>query len=226
MAGVVRRPAGEHRARPHLRRWPLLALGLAFLLLAAVTHDGVCTVAYALGLAALAAFVGASWPTAGLLVVGLGLVLNLAAVVLDNGVPVRGRALVPAHAATVHDVASHHLRDPRHLETDADRYGWLGQVIPVPVVHDTLSWGDLLILVGLFDVARELARRRTHPPGQPEATTQARVDQDWGTAPKGVPSSGSQCSAKPLTTEADVMDFWKDAALPPDPAHRAARQLR
>jgi hypothetical protein len=240
LAGRARRPAGGHGPHPRLRRWPLLAAGLALLLLAAVTHDDVCTVAYALGLAAVAAFCGANWQLTGLLVVGLGVVLNLGAVVLDNGVPVRPRALVQAHAATARDVGAHHVRDPRHLETGEDEYGWLGDVIPVPLAHQVISWGDLLVLVGLFDVARDLARRRARPPevddeddaggaggpAQPAATTQASVDQVWGTAPSGVPSSGSQCSAKPVTTEADIIEFWRDAALPPDPAHRAARQSR
>jgi hypothetical protein len=225
VAGRVRPPAGGHGPHAHLRRWPLLAAGLALLLLAAITHDDLCTVSYALGLASVAAFASANWQVTGLVVVGLGLVLNLAAVVLDNGVPVRPRALVQAHAATVHDVGSHHLRDPRHLETGEDAYGWLGQVIPVPVAHEAISWGDLLILVGLFDVARDLARRRAQPP-HPAATTQASVDQVWGAAPNGVPSSGSQCSESPVTTEADIIEFWRDAALPPDPAHRAARQSR
>jgi hypothetical protein len=225
VAGRARRPAGGHGTRPHLHRWGLLAGGIALLLLAAITHDDLCTVAYALGLALLAAFAGASWPVTGLAVIGLGLVLNLAGVVLNNGVAVRPRALVQSHAATVEDVGTHHLRDPRHLETHDDAFGWLGDVIPVPGVHEAISWGDLFVLVGLFDVARELSRRRARPP-QPEATTADSVDQDWGAAPRGVPSSGSQCSAKPVIDEADVIEFWKDAALPPDPAHLAARQSR
>jgi hypothetical protein len=258
-AGRLRRPAGGHGARPHVVRWPLLAAGLALLLLASVTHDDTSVVSAALGLAVLAAFAGSSWQVTGLAVLGLGVVLNLAAVVLNNGVPVRPRALVQAHAATSENVGRHHLSDPRHLETDSDHYAWLGAIVPVPIVHEALSFGDLLVLVGLADAARDMARRRSRLPevdeddedeagpdpdadaedgdthgddakpggaAQAEASTQAKVDQDWGTAPSGEAESGSQCSAKPVTTTADVMEFWKDAALAPSPAHLAARHDR
>jgi hypothetical protein len=227
----------------------LLAGALALFLLSALTHDDISVVTLALALGVLAAFAGWNWQVTGLAVLGLGVVLNLAAVVLNNGVPVRPRALVQAHAATAHDVGSHHLRDPRHLETDADRFGWLGAVVPVPIVHEALSFGDLLVLVGLTDAARDLARRRARLPevdeddevtgpdpdaedgdgeAQPEveATTPASADQDCGTAPSADAESGSQCSAKPETTTADVMEFWKDAALAPSPAHLAARQSK
>jgi hypothetical protein len=254
-AGLVRRPAGGHGARPHLQRWPLFAAALALLLLASLTHGDVCTVIYAGGLALLAAFAGANWTLTGMGVIGLGVLLNLGAVVLDNGVPVRPRALVQAHAASALHVGDHHLRAPRHLETNDDAYPWMGDIVPVPFVHEAVSFGDLLILVGLADVAREISRRRARPPevddvdgdatepvgggtiatttttpvataAQPAATTHARVDHDWGTAPNGSAESGSQCSAKPETTEDDIIDFWKDAALPPEPAHLAARQQR
>jgi hypothetical protein len=244
-------------------RWPLLPASLALFLLSSVTHDDISVVALALALAVLAAFAGSNWQVTGLAVLGVGVVLNLAAVVLNNGVPVRPRALVQAHAATPADVGSHHLRDPRHLETDADRYAWLGAIVPVPVVHEALSFGDLLLLVGLADAARDMGRRRSRlpevdeddedeagpdpgseddaeddatdgdavgapsgPADQPDASTPAKVDQDWGAAPSGEAESGSQCSAKPVTTTADVMEFWKDAALAPSPAHLAARHDR
>jgi hypothetical protein len=272
-AGRLRRPAGGHGARPHIAGWPLLAGALALFLLSAITHDDISVVTVALALAVLAGFAGTNWQVTGLAVLGIGVVLNLAGVVLNNGTPVRPQALVQAHAATAEDVGSHHLRDPRHLESGDDSYGWLGAIVPVPIVHEVLSFGDLLVLVGLTDAARDLGRRRSRLPevdededededevaapdpgedgeraatgwlGRPEPhprrqersdarsgqtgqTTQAKVDQDWGAAPSGEAESGSQCSAKPETTTADVMEFWKDAALAPSPAHLAARQTK
>jgi hypothetical protein len=219
---------------------------LALFLLSAITHDDISLVSLALAFAALAAFAGSNWQVTGLCVLGLGIVLNLGAVVLNNGMPVRPRALVQSHATTAQHVGSFHLRDPRHLEADDDHYAWLGEIVPVPVVHQALSFGDLLVLVGLTDAARDLARRRARLPevdeddeddgpdpdadaatAQVEApTTQASADQDCGDAPSGDAESGSQCSAKPETTAADVMEFWKDAALAPSPAHLAARHDR
>lgn len=245
LVGRLRRPTGGHGARPHLRNWTLLAAGVALLLVAALLHGDASLLAYAGGLALVTGFAGSNLGVTGVAVVGLGVVLNLAGAVLNNGVPVRPRALVQAHAATPADVARHDLRDPRHLETPSDGYPWLGAIVPVPGVHDVVTFGDLLVLVGLADVAREVARRRSPlpavdeddeddlldpPPGddgaQPAATTQASVDHDWGAAPSGDAESGSQCSAKPVTTAADTMEFWRDAALAPSPAHLAAHHDR
>ena len=113
--------------------------------------------------------------------------------------------------------------------------------MPVPWLHQVVTFGDLLILVGLTDSARDFGRRRSRAPDvdddelwpvpdsepdQPADTTAAKVDQDWGDAPSPSPESGSQCSAKPLRKTAPDSDFWKDAALPPSPAHLAARHDR
>ena len=89
-----------------------------------------------------------------------------------------------------------------------------------------MSFGDLLVLVGLTDASRAGAGtcRGDGPDGDGgAATTQASVDQDWGTAPSDAPESGSQYSAKAETTAAEANEFWSDAAVAPSPAHLAAR---
>jgi hypothetical protein len=257
IAGRARRPAGGHGAHPHVRRWRLLALGALLAVVATLLHGDVAVLCSALSIAALAVFAGTNRNVTGLAVAGLGLVLNLAAVVLNNGMPVRAEALRDSRAVRGH-VDRSDVRSPRHLETGSDGFGWLGAIVPVPGVHDVVSFGDLIVLVGVFDAARELARRRTplpavgddvdelfpippraagagtsggataqlDDPASSDATTAASADQDWGAAPSAAPESGSQCSAKPFTTTADINEFWKEAALPPAPAHLAARQDR
>jgi hypothetical protein len=217
-------------------------VGLVLAIVASLVHGDLGVLCDALSIAVLAVFAGVNWNLTGVAVVGVGLILNLGAVVLNNGMPVRGEALVRAHVVTAKELADHEESPPRHLETDNDAFAWLGSIVPVRAAHEVVSFGDLIVLVGLADAARDLARRRGRLPevdddgelwpvededaGQTdgaEATTAASVDQDCGEAPSGSPESGSQCSAKPDTSAADVMEFWKDAALPPSPAHLAAR---
>lgn len=247
IAGRVRRPTGGHGAVPHVRRVELVVVGVALALAASLLEGDLSVLCDALSIAVLAAFAGMNHATTGLAVVGVGLVLNLGAVVLNNGMPVRGGALVAADVVDRDELASHDEPDPRHLETDADNVPWLGAIVPVSLVHRVVSFGDLIILAGLADAARDLSRRRARLPAvdgdddlwrgadgpdggrrpdQADATTAAKVDQDWGDAPSGAPESGSQCSAKPLDRAAVESEFWKDASLPPAPAHLAARHDR
>lgn len=265
LAGRVRRPVGGHGAVPHLRWTWLVVVGVALALLASLAEGDLSVLCDALSIAVLAVFAGGNVRVTGIAVVGLGLVANLGAVVLNNGMPVRGDALVAAGVVDAGELAGHEEPDPRHLETRADSFAWLGAIVPVPVAHRVVSFGDLLILVGLFDAARDLGRRRSRlpevdidgdlwpvlpdgpaagadgsaaeggggggddgegPGDQPAATTAASADQDCGAAPSGAAESGSQCSAKPEDRTAVEMEFWKDAALPPSPAHLAARHDR
>jgi hypothetical protein len=245
IAGRVRPAVGGHVARPHLRRLELVLVGIGLAIVASLVHGDLGVLCDALSIAVLAAFAGVNRNLTGVAVVGVGLVLNLGAVVLNNGMPVRGEALVRAHVVRADELGSHDEPPPRHLETDADAFAWLGSIVPVRAAHEVLSFGDLIVLAGLVDAARDLGRRRGRLPevedddalwpldggdggqaGGVPPTTAASVDHDWGAAPKGSAESGSQCSAKPDISAADVTEFWKDAALPPSPAHLAARQDR
>lgn len=247
LAGLLRRPAGGHGARPHLRHLPVLVAGFGLVAASPVGPDGAATVGGGLGFAGVAWFAGRNRNVTGVAVAGLGAVANLACIVLNNGVPVRAEALVDAGVASAAEVREHEPDEPYHLQQESDRFAWLGAVVPVSPTEQVLTFGDLLILVGAFDTLRELSRRRTRLPhveedeagdggadgagdGEPSAqaeaqpeSTQARADQDWGAAPRGAAESGSQCSEKRDLTTAEAMDFWKDAAISPSPAHLAAR---
>ena len=160
LAGLTRPPIGAHAPRLHVEQIPLLGGG-AILNAASVLLDGsVATLALAASLAVLVAFAMANLHLTGVAVVGLGLLFNLAAVAVNNGMPVRASALVRAGVVTDAELSSTALMGARHLETDADAIGVLGDVLPVPLAREVLSFGDLIVVAGVGDAVRELARRR------------------------------------------------------------------
>ena len=128
-------------------------------------------------------------------VVAVGLALNLVSMVVDGGVPVRRGALVAAEVVDPQVVDRVILSGPRHLERDDDIVPWLGDALPVAPFRSVVSFGDLIIAVGVADVAAHAARPRRRR-DQP-SSTRARPVHDWGTAPPAVPVSGSHHSASP-----------------------------
>ena len=224
-AGWLRKPMGARSVRLRIRRLPLLALGAFGTALAQLLEGDSATIALGASLATLLAFVAANAHITGVLVIGCGLLLNLLAVVLNSGMPVRGEALVRAGVVEQAELPTTTFRGARHLETSADPLGVLGDILPVPVVREVLSFGDLIILAGASDAVRELARRRRPAWGTvrrrdyQSTMTQLNVVQHWGTAPSGDPVSGSQCSAKPDLTVPDTID------LTSAPGTRGARPL-
>lgn len=219
-AGWLRPPLGARGRRLPIVRLPLLAIGAAGTALAQAVSADTSTLVLGLSLAVLAAFAASNVHVTGIAVVGLGLVLNLAAVVLNNGMPVRPGALVAAGLVDRADLATLELTPPRHLETSRDRLAVLGDVLPVPGAREVLSFGDLFILIGTADALRDLARRGRRRWSTVERTdyesamTQLSVVHDWGTAPRGAPDSGSQCSAKPDALAPAAIDLTSDEATP------------
>jgi hypothetical protein len=224
-AGWLRQPIGARGVRPAIRRLPLLALGAFGTALAQLLEDDAATLALGGSLAVLLSFVAANAHLTGVLVIGCGLLLNLLAVVLNSGMPVRGEALVSAGVVEQEELATTTFRGARHLETGADSLAVLGDILPVPVAREVLSFGDLIILLGVADALRDVARRRRRTWGAIQrqdyrsTMTQLNAVQHWGTAPSGAPVSGSQCSAKPDLTVPDTID------LTSAPATRRSRPL-
>jgi hypothetical protein len=236
VAGRIRARAGIHVPHHRVRGLVLLVGGIAFHVAALVADGDVANLLEGGTYACLACFAGMNWPVTGMAVAGLGLVLNLVGIVINNGTPVRPEALVDSGSVAVADLPDVHLDPPQHLQTSADRAPWLGDVVPIDGLHEVVSFGDLIALVGLVDGLRDVTRRRTKVPehdpdgfwtrGQSPATTRARVDQDWGTAPRPAAESGSQYSAKSERDAAVASEFWRAARVTPSPAHAAARHSR
>jgi hypothetical protein len=188
-AGRLRPPLGARGVRLHLRRLPLLAVGAFGTALSQLVDGDLATLALGASLATLLAFAAANAHVTGVFVIGCGLLLNLVAVVLNNGMPVRGGALVASGVVDEVELASTSFSGPRHLETSGDRLAVLGDVLPIPLAGEVLSFGDLIVLAGAADAVRELARRR-HPAWATarrqdyrSTTTQLNIVKEWGTAP-------------------------------------------
>mgnify|MGYP000530614793 CR=1 FL=1 len=231
-AGWLRPPLGARGLRLRIVRLPLLVVGAVGTATAQLVGDDTGTLVLGLSLAVLVAFAVSNAHVTGVAVVGLGLVLNLAAVVLNDGMPVRPGALVAAGVVERADLGSTELDAPRHLETPRDRVPVLGDVLPVPVAREVLSFGDLIILVGTADAVRDLARRRRARWSRVDrvdyesAMTQLSVVHDWGTAPRGAPTSGSQYSAKPDDDAPATIDLTSDDASSGAPPLVQASQSR
>ena len=128
---------------------------------------GALVASYAL----LLAFCGRNITRAGIAVVMIGLAANALAVTINHGMPVRVPTKWVAEGGLAPTV--------RHHATDGStRLYWMTDVIYLPHVDEVISFGDLILAIGLADVAFECSRRRRH------AAQQARAEQagDLGTA--------------------------------------------
>jgi hypothetical protein len=83
----------------------------------------------------------------GLAVVAVGIALNGAVITLNSGMPIR------APEAAVEATTKHHAEQP------SDKLTFLGDIILVPALRQSLSFGDLIMLVGLVDVVFHCSRK-------------------------------------------------------------------
>jgi uncharacterized protein DUF5317 len=115
----------------------------------------------------LVAFSGANLRLRGLAVVAVGIALNGAVITVNRGMPIR------APEAAVERTTKHHAERP------SDRFAFLGDIILVPALRQSLSFGDLIMLVGLVDVlfhcSRNPATRRRTSAAQPGSAVEVRT---------------------------------------------------
>lgn len=155
LLGIVigRRP--RHLPDRRFRLWPLVAVGIV---LQAASHASLALVIVSYVL--LLAFVALNVRRPGMGVVLVGLALNLVPIAVNSGMPVRAAALVQVGAVdTGADAAALHLGGKRHIERPSDRLTVLGDIIAVPAAHEVVSFGDLVLAVGLATVAFDVVRR-------------------------------------------------------------------
>jgi hypothetical protein len=138
---------------------PLLALGIVVQAAARFTSRGgviVLMISYLL----LLAFVTINLHLVGMGIVAVGIAMNALVIGINGGMPVRPDAIVEAGIATRSAVGALDFGTKRHLESDADRLTWLGDIVPVPFgPGEVLSFGDLVMSVGVADVIVHLLRR-------------------------------------------------------------------
>ena len=190
--GLALPPRTTRFARPRIRLWPLLVVGVVGQVVAnRMTGHG----ATVLGLVALSLLVGfalANLHLTGMGVMAIGLGLNLLVMMMNGGMPVSARALRAA------DVPAGELQGARHLEKSNDDLTVLGDIIPVG--GQVVSYGDLIIAIATADVIAHLVRRQRRQLASAASIKTANPVHDWGIAPSPVPSSASQYSANPDDT--------------------------
>lgn len=144
-------------AETSFRLVPLLLMGLALQLTVTFAPgdiDGKVAVALLIAANALvAAFVIANRDMPGMLAMLAGLVLNVAVIAVNGGMPVSQTAAEIAGVHSLNDVGA------EHLVLDAGtRVPWLSDVIPIPRTGEVLSVGDLLLAAGMGRLVYARAR--------------------------------------------------------------------
>ena len=148
----------RHLAGRGLRLWPLLFAGVAVQAVGARVGDTLGFVLLVASYPLLLGFAAANVRLVGMALVGVGLLMNLATIATNRGMPVRRSAIVAAGIATDEEVASLHIAAKHHLERPSDRLMPLSDIIPVPGLHEVLSFGDLVLSVGVADTIVHLLR--------------------------------------------------------------------
>jgi hypothetical protein len=143
----------RHLAERSLRLWFLLPLGLALQLAAIEGHDHTWPfVLVLLSFACLFAFAVANLSVTGFWMIALGLFLNALAIGLNHGMPVGHKALAhTGHNAGVY-AAIH------HPQRSSDKLLLIGDVVPISPIGEVVSFGDLIVGVGIADVIFHLMR--------------------------------------------------------------------
>ena len=144
---------------------------------------------------ALAAFGGCNVARPGMSVVLIGILLNALPIAVDRGMPVEGHAIVASGAARAEDLSALTYGAKRHLAGPGDHLRALDDTIPDWLTHEVVSFGDIVIAVGVTVLVTGLlkplgGRRRG------AAAVVARVHSD---APRiEAPSIGAAVSVTPL----------------------------
>ena len=113
-------------------------------------------------------FCAANLRLRGLAVVAVGIALNGVVITLNRGMPIR------APQAAVEATTKHHAERP------SDRLEPLGDIILVPALRQSLSFGDLIMMVGLVDVLFHCSR---------SPVTRRRVAAQSASTPVDIPSA-------------------------------------
>jgi len=109
----------------------------------------------------LSAFAVANIRLVGMPVVLVGLVCNLVVITVNGGMPVDREAIVAAGVATDAEIDDLDFGAKRHLRDGDDVVVFLGDIIPVELTEEVLSFGDLILAFGVANVIFRLLR----PPG-------------------------------------------------------------
>ena len=148
--------AGGHvRALEHvrLRWWALAPIGVALQLAPLPSPRGLSlplsTIALIASFPLLLTFAVRNYRVAGLGLIFAGLTLNFAVIAVNGGMPVSSAAVRSAGGAADRSALISQTDARHHVMAGDDELVLLADVIPIPVLGEVLSAGDVLIYSGL-----------------------------------------------------------------------------
>lgn len=157
----------RHLGERTFRGVPFLVVGVGLQLLSAFVAD-VAVALVLLSYAALVVFCVLNLRLVGMGVVLVGLLMNTVVITANGGMPVRRSAVVAARIADDDELPDIRLTGKRHFQDDDDRLMFLADIVPVPELREVLSFGDIVMSVGVGAVLAHLLRpprRRSHANG-------------------------------------------------------------
>jgi len=168
VAGWIRGGDLARVAGARVHGWPLLALGLGALLLVEALDPVNAAPLVACAIVGLLLVALRNAHLVGVPIIVIGMTANLSVLLLNGTMPVDPDALVAAGLVDRADVDTVEVTGARHRMDDDDRLRFLADVIPVPGFRRVVSFGDLVMLVGVADaVANQMCRRRRSRPLPP-----------------------------------------------------------
>lgn len=142
-------------------RWPALtfvALALYWAPLVLGASSSAAVVLILLSYVALLAFAVANLRLTGMAVVALGLALNAVVIAANNGMPVDPQAVVATGLSSASELEAIELQGGRRWQEADDRLAVLGDIVPVAMLDEVVSFGDLVLAAGLANVGFRLLR--------------------------------------------------------------------
>jgi Family of unknown function (DUF5317) len=162
--GLLRRGSLDRLASTHFRFLWLLWIGFAIQIGAQIWSPDWLTDRWELSVllvsnGLVAAFLVANFRLPGIALAGTGLLLNVLVIGLNGAMPVAEEASDSAGIGRSLDQAG-----LKHERLDADTLlPWLGDVLPIPILREVLSIGDILLASG---IAYLIYARMTQHPGR------------------------------------------------------------
>ena len=239
LGALVTRGSLGRLFRRRVRGIPLLVVGLGLqiaLELLDLSRDRIDDLGFGLFAGSWALILGFClanvFTLRGIGVVAVGVAMNALVLALNVGMPTSDRLVDRPSGARVEVPVERTAKErPEH---DDDLLGFLGQIIRLPdnPIDDALSFGDLVIAIGVLDVAFHRSRRSrpaTTDDRDSEDTTlePVTVDDDAEPEPELVPA-GRRRRSEPETKgteDAVITEFWEPRRRDPSPGrHRRERR--
>lgn len=166
----------RHLAAKSFRWWLLLPLGVVLQLLVELDGVPVPKTLLVVSYVYLLGFCLANLRHAGMGIVTIGIAMNAVVIAANGGMPVREEAIYQADVIERGEVA--YIDEVKHhVEDDDTRLMFLGDIIPVRPLRQVLSFGDLVLSVGVADLLvhllRPVRKRRRRKAARPSAEAQA-----------------------------------------------------